>query len=203
MASYGSALPNASTQVPTGNPTQLITPPPYGGSAPPGTSNTLTGYQALAHNNPDYSDDEADEFPEPEEYAEAQNLSAITITIHCPLHIKGDGNIVAVDTSVSVGKIAQGVVSSLKQMSMSGHGVPMIDQDGRPRPITINAKAEVKVTGCKNVIGEQGLGSARPLLSPRVFPKPVAAAGNKDGAVAVKRERDEEAEGDSKRTRLG
>lgn len=133
MATYGSALPNTSIQVPTANGTQLITPPPYGGTAPPGMSNTPTGHHALAHNDLDYSDDEADEFAEPEGYGEAQTLSAITITIHCPLHIKGDGNLVSVDTSVSVSKIAQGVFSSLKAMSMSSHGVPMIDQDGRPR----------------------------------------------------------------------
>ncbi len=91
-------------------------------------------------------------------------------------------------------KIAQGVVSALKAMSMSGHGVPMIDEDGRPRPITVTAVAEVQIRGSKNVVGQ----NVRPML-PQSAPKP--AQNNRQDPV-IKREREGSTDAESKRTRL-
>ena len=197
MASRGSTLPNGNS---TQTPTQTITPPPaYSGGVPPSMSSSPTGHLApVAHNNPDYSDDEGEEYGEIEDDSLAKSLSAINIIIKCPLFIKGDSNLVAVDNSGSASKIAQGVVGALKTMSMSGHGVPMIDEDGRPRPITVTVIAEVRIDGSKNVVGDK----VRPML-PQTVPKP--ALDNKEGTEAnLKRERDgsEEAESGPKRTRL-
>jgi hypothetical protein len=75
---------------------------------------------------------------------------------------------------------------------MSGHGVPMIDEEGRPRPIAVTAIAEVKIEGSKNVVGEK----VRPMA-----PKP--AEDNREAPV-IKREREREGSEDfePKRTRL-
>jgi hypothetical protein len=160
-------------------------------------SSSLTGHH-VADNSLDYSDDEENEYEGAED--DDDSLSAINIIIKCPLHIKCDHNLVAVDTASSANKIAQGVVGALKAMSMSGHGVPMIDEDGRPRPITVTAIAEVRIDGSKNVVGEK----VRPMLPP---PKP--AQDNKQGTdikrereVGIKREREGNEEAESKRTRM-
>ncbi|KAE9376921.1 hypothetical protein N431DRAFT_555214 [Stipitochalara longipes BDJ] len=171
MTSRSSGIPGNAGQ----QPNQIITPPPaYGGGAPP-----------------HYSEDEEDG---DEGGQDESLLSAIKITIRCPLTIKGDHNLVAVDTALSANKIAQGVVGALKAMSMSGHGVPMIDEDGRPRPITVTAVAEVTITGSKNVVGEK----VRPMI-PQPAPKP--AQGNREGP-RVKREREGSEEAELKRSRL-
>jgi hypothetical protein len=197
MASRGSALPDSNS---TQTPIQTITPPPaYGGAAPPSMSSSPTGHLApVTHNNPHYSDNEEDEYGEMDDDSLPKSLSAINIIIRCPLFIKGDSNLVAVDTSGSANKIAQGVVGALKTMSMSGHGVPMIDEDGRPRPISVTATAEVRIDGSKNVVGDK----VRPML-PQSTPKPVL--DNKEGTnINVKRERKESEDGESgpKRARL-
>lgn len=183
MASRGPALPGNANQTP---------PPAYGGGAPPGMSDSLIRHFTPDTNNTDYSEDEEDG----EEGAEDESspLSAINIIIQVPLHIQGDNNLVAVDTAHAVNKIAQGIVASLKAMSMSGQGVPMIDEDGRPRPITVTAVAEVKITGSRNVIGEK----IRPML-PKSGPKP--AQDNKEGP-SIKREREGSEDAEAKRTRL-
>jgi hypothetical protein len=188
MASRGSALPGNSNQAPS----QIITPPPaYGGAAPPSMSRSHAGhFSPHTHNNPDYSEDEDDGAED-----DSNSLSPINITIECPLHIQGDNNIVAIDTASSTNKIAQGIVGALKAMSMSGHGVPMIDEDGRPRPITVTAVAEVRITGSKNVVGDK----VRPML-PQSAPKPTQ--DNKEG-IRIKREREGSEEAESKRTRMG
>jgi hypothetical protein len=91
-------------------------------------------------------------------------------------------------------------------MSMSGHGVPMIDQDGRPRPITVNAVAEVHVRGSRNVLGP-GLRPRLAQAAPRPAPRP--APNNRQGPVVkneregpvIKREREGSPEASAKRAR--
>jgi hypothetical protein len=184
MASHGPALPGNANQTP---------PPAYGSRAPPGKSLSVLGHLMPHTKKEDYSDEEEDG-EEGAEY-ESNTLSAININIQCPLNIQGDNNIVAVDTAQVVNKIAQGIVTSLKAMSMGGQGVPMIDEDGRPRPITVTAIAEVRIHGSRNVVG----GTIRPKLQ-QLGPK--RAQDNKEGSN-VKREREGSEEVEAKRTRLG
>ncbi len=192
MDSCGSALPNNSHGTSTQTPAQIITPPPaYGdGTRPLNMSSSPTGHLAPdTHSYSYYSDDEDE--------ALKQNLSAINIIIKCPLSVKGDGNLVAIDTASSANKIAQGIVGALKGMSIGGDGVPMIDRDGQPRPITVTAMADVEINGSKNVVGDK----VRPML-PQPAPRP--ASDNKKGTEVIKREQNgsEEAEPDSKRSRV-
>lgn len=198
MASRGPAVPL--NGAPAQNPVHIINPP-YNGAPPPGRSRISTDNLArLTDKNTDYSDDEDDEEEEegPENDVPGEKLSSIKITIKCPLFIKGDGNLVAIDTAASANKIATGVVGALRSMSMSGHGVPMIDEEGRPRPITVTAIAEVNIEGSKNVVGD----NVRPML-PKLGLK--AARDNRQGAN-IKRERESseevEPEAAPKRTRL-
>lgn len=40
---------------------------------------------------------------------------------------------------------------------MGASGVPMIDEEGRPRPIKVQVTAETRVEGCRNVVGEKAV----------------------------------------------
>ncbi|TVY56036.1 hypothetical protein LCER1_G002191, partial [Lachnellula cervina] len=98
----------------------------------------------------DSSDDE-------DEVEEAPRLSEIHIMINTPLMITGDGNTVSVDVALNAAKVSAAVVSALKQMSSTGGGVPMIDGDGKPRPVTMEITAEIKVEGSNNVVGDKAV----------------------------------------------
>jgi hypothetical protein len=154
--------------------TQDVTPPPAY-VHDPNFSASVFDFEA--------SDDEDDE-----------RLPSIHLRINTPLTVKGDHNLIAVDASLSASKIAMAVVGALKQMSMSRNGIPMIDENGRPRTIKVEVMAETRVEGSKNVVGEKAVIAAT-----------VASGGFKkkgsEGAVGGKRQRaeSEPAEGERKR----
>jgi hypothetical protein len=95
-------------------------------------------------------------FDDDEEEGE-ESLSSIKLTIHAPLVINGSGNLVAHDSSAAANAIALGVVNALRQLSMGQHGIPMIDEQGRPRPLTVEVLAETDVDGHNNVVGEKAV----------------------------------------------
>lgn len=122
-----------------------IPPPPYTMAAPP------FGHQQFMQQAPPanvFGGDDSDE---------EEDLSPIKIFIETPVHVSGDNNMVGVDAGLTASKVADALVSSLKQMSSASGGVPMIDQDGRPRPITVKVKAETKIEGSRNVVGERAV----------------------------------------------
>lgn len=63
----------------------------------------------------------------------------------------------SIDAATSASKIAMAVVAAIKQVSMGGGGVPMIDEEGRPRPIRVEVVAETRVEGAGNVVGEKAV----------------------------------------------
>ncbi|TQS37207.1 hypothetical protein Golomagni_02326 [Golovinomyces magnicellulatus] len=81
-------------------------------------------------------------------------ISPIELNIRIPMTITGDDNRVNSDPSASANKIAIGIMHALKTVSMNGSGLPMIDDNGRPRPIKIDVAAGVNVDGSRNVIGD-------------------------------------------------
>jgi hypothetical protein len=82
------------------------------------------------------------------------DLSPIVINISSPVTITGHGNLVAFDPSTTAAAIAEAVARSLKSASVSSSGIPMIDEEGRPRPIKVTVDTPVKVQGDKNMIGD-------------------------------------------------
>lgn len=83
--------------------------------------------------------------------------STIQLTIRTPVNLRGDNNLLAIDASLTASKIAVSVVTALKQVSMGGGGVPMIDEEGRPRPINVLVEAGTIVEGKGNVVGERAV----------------------------------------------
>lgn len=70
---------------------------------------------------------------------------------------------------------------ALKQASMSGSGVPMIDEEGRPRPVKVKVEAAMRIEGSRNTVGHKASGAVR-----------IAAAA--DGSTKRKGSSDEENE---------
>ncbi|KAH7403325.1 hypothetical protein BKA64DRAFT_668810 [Cadophora sp. MPI-SDFR-AT-0126] len=151
-----------------------------------------------------------------------EDSTAIRLNIFTPINVRGDGNLIAMDTSATATTIAQGVVDALRCMTYGDDkGVPMIDEDGRPRPIKVNVKAPLTVLGSKNLLGERAVMER---LAPAMASRPAAVItkvpltefggpdeadksiekGEVNGSIK-KREREgsqEATEGDSKRSRL-
>ena len=154
----------------------------------------------------DDSDDENEEEP---------RLSEIRITVNTPLMITGDGNSVSVDVALNASKVSAAVVAALRGMSTVAGGVPMIDGDGRPRPITMEVTAEIKVEGSNNVVGDKAVlsktvaGSAfqkgREEEEEQLGPKTPDTLEGQDAQGGVKRDRGlvERSENVSKRIRRG
>jgi len=86
-----------------------------------------------------------------------EDQAPVTLSISTPLHITGDDNLVAVDTSLAAAKIATAILSAMKQMSMGGAGIPMFDDDGKSRAIKVVVDATTKIDGHSNVVGEGGV----------------------------------------------
>jgi hypothetical protein len=83
--------------------------------------------------------------------------SPIDLRVSTALHIQGDNNAVLVGaTPVDHARaVAQAVISAIRQCSDATGGVPMIDEEGRPRPLNIAVDAGVSVEGSGNLLGNE------------------------------------------------
>ncbi|RFU24511.1 hypothetical protein B7463_g11822, partial [Scytalidium lignicola] len=80
---------------------------------------------------------------------------SISISITSSLSVKGSNNVVGMDTGSSAATIARSLVDAIKNTSMSAMGIPMIDEEGKPRTINVVVDAGVTVDGCDNIVGEE------------------------------------------------
>lgn len=170
------------------NATQGVTPPPAY------VHNPTLSTSVFDYENDDDDDDES--------------LSSITLRINTPLTVRGDGNLVAVDATLSATKIAVAVVNSLRHMSMGEHGIPMIDENGRPRPIKVEVQAHTSIDGSKNVVGERSvmavtIGCGRRAGESAAHGGASCAASGAASGSGIKRPRaeSEPADGEGKRVR--
>ncbi|KAH9210553.1 hypothetical protein DL95DRAFT_10256 [Leptodontidium sp. 2 PMI_412] len=167
--------------------------------------NTSTAHSVLntGNNNAQDSDSDSD--------SDDEDTSTIRIKIFTPINVRGDSNLIAMDTSITATQITRGVVDALRNMSYGvgdDQGVPMIDADGHPRPIKVTVSAPLTVLGSKNLMGERAVMER---IAPGLMDRPAATMTKApltelDGPVPVKkRERgeieEEPVEGGSKRTR--
>ncbi|CAN8098675.1 unnamed protein product [Discula destructiva] len=77
------------------------------------------------------------------------NRSAIMVRISTAVHVTGDNNImhVTADNAATGRFLAEAVTRVLRG------GVPMIDEEGQPRPLRVEIEAGIKVYGEGNVLG--------------------------------------------------
>lgn len=87
-----------------------------------------------------------------------EGLSSISLRINTSVVVSSNSNVVVLaDTPADhANAIAHAVVKALE--SSSGQcGIPMIDEEGRPRPVHIHVDAGLTVGGAGNVVGNRAV----------------------------------------------
>lgn len=85
---------------------------------------------------------------------EVDGRSPIHLRISTALHVSGNSNTVVLSASPAehAKALAQAVMSAVRQCSDMNGGIPMIDEEGRPRPIDIAVDAGMSVEGSGNIL---------------------------------------------------
>ncbi|RFU72684.1 hypothetical protein TARUN_9574 [Trichoderma arundinaceum] len=88
-----------------------------------------------------------------------EGLSSICLRINTSVLVSSHNNLVCLsDPPAShANAIAKAVVQALRENSSGQCGIPMIDEDGRPRPVKIEVDAGVTVEGSGNIIGNESV----------------------------------------------
>ncbi|OAA33031.1 hypothetical protein AAL_00496 [Moelleriella libera RCEF 2490] len=83
--------------------------------------------------------------------------SPIHLRINTSVRVNSNNNVVCMrDTPAEhANAIARAVVRALQENSSGQCGIPMIDEDGRPRPVKIEVDAGMDVLGADNVVGNE------------------------------------------------
>ncbi|ROT35586.1 hypothetical protein SODALDRAFT_320884 [Sodiomyces alkalinus F11] len=96
--------------------------------------------------------------PDPEEDT-LEELSPINLRISTRVNVSRDNNLIALPyfPSEQAGATADAIVRAFKRSTVMEGGIPMIDQDGRPRPVKIEVDAGITVEGSSNIIGTEAI----------------------------------------------
>jgi hypothetical protein len=92
--------------------------------------------------------------PEPDEVP-CEELSPIHLRISTRVNVARNDNFVALPYTPAeqANSIAKAIMEAFRVGT--GGGIPMIDQDGRPRPVHIEVDAGITVDGANNVVGTE------------------------------------------------
>lgn len=102
-----------------------------------------------------------DEDEEDEDGRRGAARSVITVRISTAVRVHGDGNMVCVgpahpaDTARAVAIAVTRAITRADEEGGRAGVVPMIDEEGRPRPLRIEIEAGIEVRGRGNVLGGQ------------------------------------------------
>jgi hypothetical protein len=127
--------------------------------------------------------------------------SPIKIKISSPITIIGDANLITIDSAKIASSMANCILRSIKDCSIARVGIPMIDEEGRPRPIDVQVDAGIIVRGTKNTIGKKavlfGLRPTRDLKRKRE-----QTEVNDESQVEEEDREDRETDGEEKKQRI-
>ncbi|KAK2591781.1 hypothetical protein QQS21_010540 [Conoideocrella luteorostrata] len=86
-----------------------------------------------------------------------EGQSPICLRINTSVKVCSSSNIVCIKDTPSehANAIARAVVQAIQENSSGQCGIPMVDEDGRPRPIKIEVDASMEVEGQENVVGNE------------------------------------------------
>ncbi|KKY31663.1 hypothetical protein UCDDA912_g08387 [Diaporthe ampelina] len=110
--------------------------------------------------------------------------SPVELRITTTVQVEGDNNAILLTAlpAEHARAIAEAVTATVRQAGGMNGGIPMIDEEGRPRPFKISVSAGMNIEGSGNVLGNADhimrfLGGKR---------KRDDGAGDADGAVVAK-----------------
>ncbi|TDZ65905.1 hypothetical protein CTRI78_v003475 [Colletotrichum trifolii] len=85
-------------------------------------------------------------------------MSPISLRISTRISVSSDNNIIALplSTSEQANSIAKAVVATIQGKDWA-NGLPMIDENGRPRPVQLEVDAGITVEGASNIIGSEAV----------------------------------------------
>jgi hypothetical protein len=116
---------------------------------------------------------------------EEESISPISLRINTSVHISNNNNLVCLtDTPAShANAIAKAVVQAIQENSSGQCGIPMIDEDGRPRPVKIEVDAGITVEGSGNVVGNEEI--VNKVLRQRELTRKRGADSDDDGDLSA------------------
>ncbi|POS75333.1 hypothetical protein DHEL01_v206263 [Diaporthe helianthi] len=81
--------------------------------------------------------------------------SPIELRITTTVQVAGDNNAIVLTASPAAHAkvIAEAVTTAVRQAGGMNGGIPMIDEEGRPRPLRISVSAGLNIEGSGNVLG--------------------------------------------------
>ncbi|KUI52447.1 hypothetical protein VP1G_09887 [Cytospora mali] len=88
---------------------------------------------------------------------EDDGRSPINLRISTTLHVEGNNNAVLLTATPAdhAKAVTHAVISAIRQCSDMNGGIPMIDEEGRPRPFNITVEAGMNVEGSGNILGNE------------------------------------------------
>ncbi|KAG5916987.1 hypothetical protein E4U61_003133 [Claviceps capensis] len=116
------------------------------------TANSIHGQQV-----PDAEDTEDTDTDTDTDADADDSLSGIILRINSSVRISSNNNHVCINETPAqhANAIARAVVQAIQENSAGQCGIPMIDEDGRPRPVRIEVDAGLEVHGEGNVVGHE------------------------------------------------
>ena len=64
---------------------------------------------------------------------------------------------ITINPSATSARITSAITEAVREISTCGCGIPMIDDEGRPRPSKIIINAATEIRGTKNIISEKAV----------------------------------------------
>jgi hypothetical protein len=83
--------------------------------------------------------------------------SSVCLRVNAAVSISGDHNCICITKPPAdhVNTIVRAALNTIKENSSGQCGIPMVDEDGRPRPVIIEVEAGMMVHGTDNAVGNE------------------------------------------------
>ena len=129
----------------------------------------------LARGPMDHDEEDAEE--------EDTTRSPIEIRVNAGVRAAGDDNFIGLlgTPAQYASEIANAVLAAVRQASSAHVGIPMIDEDGRPRPLRIEVDASLDINGSRNVLGPEVMVREVNHRRAQKRERPVGAGGGEAG----------------------
>lgn len=90
-------------------------------------------------------------------YSDDAQQSSISLRINTSVRVSSNNNHVCINETPAehANAISRAVVHAIQENSSGRCGIPMVDEDGRPRPLSIEVDAGIEVHGQGNVVGSE------------------------------------------------